>query len=222
MNSKCVEVRIYETPKNYDSVKCLCYEAKTLGVGSVQIFPCMIEICKEILRDCDVVLNALISYPHGGFTVRQKAAEAREAVEKGASMVEVVVNTREIKSRNYDYIYEEMKTVKEALPVETTVKFNIEMECLTDEEIIETAKIAVRAGIDCLSTSTGLYHALDENKNDIPLVISPRDIELLKATVGDKVKIQAEGYISTAELAEDLIQAGADIISTEYTSVLMK
>lgn len=222
MDGKLIETRIYETPKSYDSVKCLCYEAKELGLKSVQIFPCMIGCCREVLKGSDVEINALISYPHGGFTIGQKVAEAEEAVRKGASAVEAVVNTREIKSHNYEYVYEEMVAVKNALPDNVTVKFNIEMECLTEEEAAETASIAVKAGIDYLSTSTGLYHALDENKNDVPLAVSPRDVKLLKRVVGDRVKIQAEGYISEPELAESLISAGADMISTEYAASVMK
>ncbi len=222
MNGKYIETRIYETPKSYDSVKCLCYEAKELGLGSVQIFPCMIDICKEILKDSNVAISALISYPHGGFTIEQKAAEAYEASKKGAASVEVVVNTREIKSHNYEYIYEEMVAVKNALPADTIVKFNIEIECLTDEEAVQTAKIAAKAGIDYICTSTGLYHALDENKNDVPLTAQPREIELLKAAVDGKVKVQAEGYISDSEIAERLFQAGADIISTEFAASVMK
>ena len=32
MDGRVVESRIYETPKTYDSVKCLCYEAMALGL----------------------------------------------------------------------------------------------------------------------------------------------------------------------------------------------
>lgn len=221
MDGKFIEFRIYETPKSYDSVRCLCYEAKEKKAKSIQVFPCMIDLCKKMLVGSDVEINAVISYPHGGFTIEQKAAEAKEAVEKGAANVEVVVNTREIKSHNFDYIYKEMKTVKDALPKETIVKFNIEIECLTDEEVIETAKTALRAGIDYISTSTGLYHALDENRNDVPLVASPKDVRLIKEATEGKIKVQAEGYISTTEIAEELIAAGADIISTEYVDIMM-
>lgn len=221
MEGKYIESRIYETPKTYDSVKCLCLEAIRDGLASVQVFPSMIELCKKTLRGSDVCISALISYPHGDFTVEQKLAEAREAAEKGAGAVEVVMNTREVKSGNYDYILNEMKTLREGLPKEITVKFNIEIECLTEEEAKKTAEIAREAGIDYISTSTGLYHALDENRNDVELTASPAEVRLLKEASGGAVKIQSVGYIRTAELAEELIAAGADLISTEYASCVM-
>lgn len=220
MNGKVIETRIYETIRNYDAVKCLCYEAQEFGMQSVQVFPCMIDLCKKTIKDKKVAINALISYPHGGFSIDQKAAEAKEAVDNGASMVEVVVNTREIKSHNYDYILREMRAVKEAVP-KAAVKFNIEIESLTDEEVTKTCKTAVKTGIDFVSTSTGLYHILDENKNDVPLVTSVHEIELLRKALNGKVKIQAEGYISTPEIAEKLLKAGADVISTEYATAVL-
>lgn len=211
-----IETRIYETIKTYDSVKCLCYEAKEFGFASVQVFPCMIELCKQILDGTDVKLNAVISYPHGGFSIDQKAAEAAECARRGAHLVEVVINAREIKSHNYDYILREMEAVKQAVPADTIVKFNIEIESLTDEEAVETCKMAVKAGIDYIVTSTGLYHTLDANKNDVPLVTSVHEVSLLKNALEGKVKVQAEGYISDGETAQKLLDAGADIISTEY------
>lgn len=222
MDGKFIESRIYETPKTYDAVKCLCYEAKEMGFRSVQVFPCMIATCKEVLEGSSVAINALINYPHGGFLIRQKVAEAEEAVALGADMVEVMINTRAIKRHDYDYVYKEMESMRKALPQRIIVKFIIEMEYLTEEEAIETAKAAAKAGIDYISTSTGLYHALDKNRNDVELTASPEDVKLLKKASDGKVKVQSVGYISTREIAEDLLAAGADMISTEYAMAVMK
>ena len=53
-------------------------------------------------------------------------------------------------------------------------------------------------------------------------VYKRQDIELLKTASEGKVKIQAVGYISTPEIAERLLAAGADMISTEYAAAVMK
>ena len=222
MDGRVVESRIYETPKTYDSVKCLCSEAMALGLESIQVFPCMISLCKSILKDSDVTINALINYPHGGFLIEQKVDEALEAVELGAKSVEVMVNTRAIKRHDYEYVYKEMSAMRQALPKDITVKFIIEVEYLTEEEMRETTKTAVKAGIDYISTSTGLYHSLDENKNDVLLVADPKDIQILKEAADGKVKIQAVGYISTPEIAKGLLDAGADMISTEFAAAVMQ
>ncbi len=214
--AKKVESRIFDININYQTVTNLCYEAERYGFCAVQVFPCMVEMCKETLQDPDIRINALISYPHGGFSIEQKAAEALDAVLKGATEVEVVMNTREAKTHHYDYIEKEMKTVVDAVGKKAAVKFIIEIECLTDEEVKGVCGAAMSAGIDYIVTSTGLYNTLDAEKNDVPLYANENDVALIKSMVGDEVKIQAQGYIGTAELAEKLIAAGADRITTEY------
>jgi hypothetical protein len=103
-----------------------------------------------------------------------------------------------------------LKLFSTRLAVELTAKR------LTDEEATETCKAAARAGVDYIVTSTGLYNTLDENKNDVPLYANEKDIKLIRAAVADRVKIQAQGYIASAALAQKLLDAGADRIATEY------
>lgn len=215
LNGK-IESRILDMTVDYPNVTNLCYEAKRYGFVAVQVFPCMIGMCRDVLDGSDVAINSVISYPHGGLTIEQKAAEIREAVELGAKEVEFVFNTREAKSHHWDYIREEMKAAVEAADKKALVKAIIEIECLTDEEAVQVCELAVEAKIDYIVTSTGLYHALDENHNDIPLVANKKDVSLIKRVVGDKVKIQAQGYISTPEIAQEVLEAGADRITTEF------
>jgi deoxyribose-phosphate aldolase len=211
-----MESRVFDMNINYQTVTNLCYEAERYGFCAVQVFPCMVELCMKTLRSEGVRVNALVSYPHGGFLIEQKAAEAGDAVMRGAREVEVVMNTREAKSHNYDYIEREMKAVVSAVGGRAAVKFIIEIEVLTDEEAIETCRAAARAGVDYIVTSTGLYNTLDEDKNDVPLYANEKDVRLIRSAAGDRVKIQAQGYISSAKLAEELLAAGADRIATEY------
>ncbi len=207
--------RIFDININYQTVTNLCYEAERYGFRTVQVFPCMIEMCAETLTSPDVKINALVSYPHGGFSIEQKAAEAADAVSRGAHEVEVVMNAREAKSENFDYIEREMQAVVDAVAGRAAVKFIIEIEVLTDEEVAGVCAAAIKAGIDCIVTSTGLYNTLDENKNDVPLYANVKDVKLLKSLLSSKVAVEAQGYIHTARLAQELLEAGADGISTE-------
>lgn len=217
-----IESRIYESPKTYDSVRYLCYEAKAYGFHSVQVFPNMIGMCAEILEGSDVKICALGAYPHGGMTIEQKAFEAKDSVSKGAAELDIVINTREIKNRNRDYLIREMKAVRQAVP-DAVVKFNIEIEYLNREEIALACDCAKEAGIDCITTSTGLYHIADENLQDVPLTCKAEDIAYIRQCLaGSSIQIQACGYIGSAQLARELLDAGADRIATEYALDVMK
>jgi len=220
--AKKLESRIFDINIDYPNVTNLCYEAERFNIGSIQVFPCMVEMCRQTLKDdTEVKINALVSYPHGGFTPEQKAFEAANAVSKGATGVEAVINTREVKSHYYDYAYNEMKAVKDAVGENIEVKFVIEIEFLTDEEVEGVCKAACMTGIDYITTSTGLYNTLDKNKNDVPLVTTVKEIQLLKKFLKGEVKIQAQGYIDSIELARELIKAGADSVATKKAKEML-
>jgi len=216
-----VESRIFDTVKKYSELRGLCFEARQAGFYSVQIFPCQIDMAKEVLEGSDVKINALISYPHGGFTAEQKAAEAADAVEHGAEIVEVMINTRHAKDCDYDYIYNEMKAVRDAVP-NAEVIFIVEIECLLDNEIECVCKAAVDSGIDMLSTSAGIHWGLDKDRNDVMLVASVEEVEQLLRLTEGKVRVQAEGFVRTREVAEKLLAAGADRVSSETAFELIR
>ena len=221
--AKTIETRVYETPKTFDSVRYLCYEATAYGFHSVQIFPNMLAVAHDILDGSEVKITALGAYPHGGMTIGQKAFEAADSAAKGADEIEMMVNTRMIKNKDKDYVVAEMKAVKAAVPSDVVVKFNIEIEYLNREEIALTCEAAKEAGIDYISMTTGLYHTMGANKNDVPLTCKVDDVAYLKQCLeGSNVKIQAVGYIDNADLAKQLHDAGAERIATEYALNVMK
>ncbi len=217
-----LENRLLSTDVDYPNITNACYEAREYGMAAVTVFPAMVAMCKETLKDAPVNICALVSYPHGGFTPEQKAGEALEAVELGAREIESVGNTREAKSLRKDFLIRDMKTVKEAVGDTAQVKFIIEIESLSDEEVICVCQAAIAAKIDWIVTSTGEYCVLDENKNDVMLVPTVREVALIKSVVGDDIRIQAEGNIVNLETALSLIDAGAERISSPVPVKLIK
>ena len=121
-------------------------------------------------------------------TIEQKAFEARDSVAKGAQELDIVITTREIKNANTQYLIREMEAVREAVP-NAVVKFNIEIEYLNRDEIALVCRCAKEAGVDYITTSTGLYHIVDENLNDVPLVCKVEDIAYIIAVFKIKAHI---------------------------------
>ena len=81
-----------------------------------------------------------------------------------------------------------------------------------DEEKIKMCEIVTAAGADYIKTSTGFSHG----------GATVADVELLKAHVGENVKIKAAGGIKTLEDAEKLIEAGASRLGTSKIVRLAK
>jgi deoxyribose-phosphate aldolase len=217
-----LESRIPTSCLDYSAVRCACYEAVKYGFAALTAFPNMLGMCSEILQGSGVRLCALVSYPHGGLTIEQKAEEAADAVENGADEVQFVINTREVLSGNYGYICEEMKAVKRAVPENITVKAVLECEYYQDNEIEGACVSAVEAGIGFVVTSTGEYVSVDKNKNDVPIVTSLHDVEIIKKAVDGKVRIQAEGHIDSLETALPFLGTGVHRVSSGCPEKLLK
>ena len=207
--------RIFDSDLRRECVSNLCYEAREYGFAGVQVFPIMIGHCKQILTGTPVKIGSVVTYPHGIFPAGLKVFEAKDCVAEGADEVVVSMNCIALNSGMPVVVEQEMRAVREALP-HHIVKFILETEFLREDKIVAACEAAVAAGIDCLVTSTGLYNTLDEQKNDVPIRTAPEEVTLIKGVVGDKVKIQAQGNIDSAELAAMLIDAGADYIGTRH------
>ena len=107
-----------------------------------------------------------------------------------------------VNNSNFDYIYNEIKLIKEAIK-EHTLKVIIETCYLTEEEIKNVSLMVKKANANFVKTSTGfgIGGATVEN------------VKLIKETVGD-FDIKASGGIKTKEDFNKMIEAGATRIGT--------
>jgi deoxyribose-phosphate aldolase len=176
----------------------------------------MVELCRKILKGSAVKIYALAAYPHGIFLAGQKAEEIRELVSLGVNGVEVCINTLNVRSGDWTVVREEMQECRKAADG-VDLKYILEMEWLTDSQITECCKIALEEKVDCIVTSTGLYNKVDENRQDVPIYVTEKDVKLLKSIIGGKIKIMAQGCIVGLEMADRLIEAGADYLGVEHT-----
>lgn len=206
--------RIFDADLSYACVTNLCYEALCHGFYGVQVFPNMIGLCKKVLKDSDVKIISLITYPHGTFTAPQKAFEIQDALELGADEVEVCINCLHIRSGLWDKVREEMQVCRAAAGSHV-LKFILEVEYLTPEQIRQCCQIAREEKVDFLVSSTGLYNTLDENKRDVPIPVTEEDIRLLRSAAGDQMGIIAQGNVDSPAMADALLAAGADYLAVE-------
>ena len=153
----------------------------------------------------------MFGFPNGYNTLRVKVFETWNAVLNGADEIDMVINIGELKSGNYDYILKEVTEIKKAC-YGRPLKVIIETCLLTDEEIIKMCEIVTAAGADYIKTSTGFSHG----------GATVADVELLKAHIGENVKVKAAGGIKTLDDAEKLIEAGASRLGTSKIVRLAK
>ncbi len=183
-------------------IKRICEEAMENNTASICINPGFIEYAVEIMGD-KIPVCTVIGFPLGAMTTAAKVFEAKDAIEKGAKEVDMVINISRAKDGDWDYITEEIRRIKQAVG-DKVLKVIIETCLLTDEEKIALCKCVTDAGADYIKTSTGFSTA----------GATFHDVELFAQHCGGKCKIKAAGGIRSREDMEKFIALGAERLGT--------
>ena len=209
--SKYIDHTLLKADASLEAIKRLCDEAKEYDFKSVCVNTCNIEFCKKQLEGTDVLVCCVIGFPLGAMSTEAKVFEARDAVEKGADEVDMVINIGRLKDKDYDFVTEEIRKIKEAVGSKT-LKVIIETCLLTDEEKIKACECILKAGADFVKTSTGF------STNGATF----EDVQLLKKTVKDNCLIKAAGGVRSREDFNKMIELGANRIGTSSGTKLIE
>ncbi len=194
----------------WDEIKAICDDGMKYETASVCIPTCYVKQAKEYMGDrCKVC--TVIGFPNGNYTTATKVFETKDAVANGADEIDMVINVGMLKAKEYDYILNEIKAIKEACDGRI-LKVIIETCLLTDEEKIKMCEIVTASGADFIKTSTGFSTA----------GATFADVELFAKHVGPNVKIKAAGGISSMADAEKFIELGASRLGTSRIVKIVK
>ena len=83
------------------------------GVFSMCVKPCDIKAAKELLKNSDVKVSCVLSFPHGADSTPVKAFQAKQAIEDGADEIDMVMNIGKFLSGDFEYIVNDIKAVVE-------------------------------------------------------------------------------------------------------------
>ncbi len=194
-----------------DKIDKLIDEAKKYDFFSVCINPSWISYAKEKLSGTDVKVCTVIGFPLGAMTTESKVFETEDAIKKGADEIDMVLNIGRLKMGDKNYVVNEIKQIKAACK-DHILKVIIETALLTEDEIRLATELVVEGGADFVKTSTGF-----STRGAIV-----KDVEIMKAVVGDKIKIKAAGGVSNQKDAIEMINAGADRIGASKSAIIME
>ena len=167
----------------------LCAEASANNFAMVAVNSVQTAVCKEFLKGTSVHVGAAIGFPLGQVSMEVKIFETKVAIADGADEIDYVINIGEAKEGNWDYIRN-----------------------LTEEEIVNIAKIAKDVQPDFVKTSTGF--GTGGATEDV--------VRLMKKTVGSCVNVKAAGGIRDWETCAKMIDAGAVRIGTSSSIKILE
>lgn len=191
-------------------IEALCDEAIKYKFASVCVYPYYVNLARELLDGSNVEVCTVVGFPMGMNTRETKVYEAIDAVSKGATEIDMVINIAALKNKDYDYIKEEIEEIRDSIDGKV-LKVIIETCLLTEEEIIKMTEICNETYVNFIKTSTGFgeYGARVE------------DINIINSVKNDVLEIKASGGIRDIKTAEEMIDAGATRIGTSSGVKLM-
>lgn len=207
--SKCDHTLLAQTA-TWEDIKAICDDGIKYQTASVCIPPCFVKQASEYSKG-RVVICTVIGFPNGYNTTAVKEFETKDAIANGADEIDMVINIGELKAGNYDYVENEIRTLKKACG-DKILKVIIETCLLTDDEKIKMCELVTKAGADFIKTSTGFSKA----------GATFADIDLFAKHVGKNVRMKAAGGISSIEDAEKFVELGASRLGTSRIVKIVK
>ena len=186
----------------------LIAQADRLGVCAVCVSPSRLPVRVPE----GLALATVCGFPSGAHTGAVKAAEAADAVARGADEIDMVVNLGLVKEGDADGVEADIRAVRRACEG-ALLKVIIESAALTDAEIVACCRAAEAAGADFVKTSTGFHPAGGA---------TVRAVELMRATVGDRLGVKASGGIRTAADALAMVAAGASRLGVSASLAVLE
>jgi deoxyribose-phosphate aldolase len=194
-----------------DEIKKICDTAKENKVNSVCVLPEYISIVKTFLDDCDVNVVAAIDFPKGDSSTIDKIKEIDKSLVNGANEIDVVINYKLIKEKEWEKITDDIRSITEYVHKEgKNVKIVIEIGALNFQELEKISRICVETNVDFIMTSTGKFP--DDNSFEEKL----EKVKFIRKITPDDTKIKFSGGIRTNKQIEEIIS----IVDRVGTSVI--
>ena len=199
--SHCDHTQLATTAR-WEDIQKLCDEGILYGTASVCIPPSYVKRAKEYVGD-RLCICTVIGFPNGYNTTAVKCFETQAAIDDGADEIDMVINLGDLKDGRDAEILSEIRAIKEVCK-DHILKVIIETCQLTEDEKLRMCRIVTEAGADFIKTSTGFSSG----------GATREDVALMRANVGENVKVKAAGGIRDLKDAEDMLLLGAQRLGT--------
>lgn len=198
--AKMIDHTLLKPEATQDQIAQLCYEAHKHGFAAVCVNPSYVKLCGELLQGTPVHVCTVVGFPLGATPPEVKGYEAQQAIDDGATEVDMVINIGALKSKDYALVERDIASVARVCHAGGAIlKVIIEAALLSDEDKVIASQLAKAAGADYVKTSTGFG----------PGGATVHDVELMRRAVGPEMGIKAAGGIKSYEDAKAMVAAGA-------------
>jgi len=179
-------------------------------MAAVTVNPVWTSYCAKRLRTSSVGIATVVGFPLGATTAHAKVVEAKDAIQNGATEIDMVINLGALKSGFPDFVEREIRAVVQAAKG-VPVKVILETCYLNREQKIAVCKMVAKEGAAFVKTSTGYGEG----------GATVEDVALLRDNVNMTVGVKASGGIRTYHDALRMVEAGATRLGTSASMAIL-
>lgn len=210
--AKYIDYTLLKATGTSQDIQSMCRDSLEYGFATVCVHPVFVRLCSEMLNNSSVGITTVVGFPFGADKSAVKAYEAVQALEDGATEIDMVMNIGDMLSGNKDSVGKDIEAVASAVNGKAVLKVIIETAYLNTDQIAGASKIVKASGADFVKTSTGYA----------PSGAKLEDIRLIRSVVGPDFGIKAAGGVSSYEVAVELIEAGATRLGASAAIAIVK
>jgi len=180
-------------------------------MGALLVNPWLVKPAARILARTPVRVGTVIGYPSGGHVAAVKAFEASTALEHGATQLDVVLNVGALVAGDDETVLSDLLAVVEmAHSALATCGVILRSGLLSEELLRRACRLAARSGASWVVTSDG--------EDEAAATIEQAGI--LHGVLGGQLQVTAAGAFTQLSQIEEAASAGADRISTSFSTQL--
>jgi deoxyribose-phosphate aldolase len=185
--------------------------AKQYRFINVHVLPCWIpELARLLKGERDIFIGSPVGFPSGAHSADTKSFEAKQMLHDGVQEMDIMMNVGKFKNKEYAYIKNELGALVGLARGNALTKVIIEIDALSDLEILKACDLVIESGADFVKTGTGW---LQRNVN-------LDQINKIKRHCGSAIKVKAAGGIRTKEEFLALVDMGVERMGINTASAI--
>ena len=209
--ARLIDISAVRTQHTLKDIQDVVEIAKKYQFINVHSLPCWTKQVAELLKDePEIYVGAPVGFPGGAHKTEVKVLEAQELVKDGVQEMDIVMNVGKFKNKEYDYVARELAAVLAVAPDYVKTKVILEINCLTDEEMLRACEMVIDSGADFIKTGTGW----------VPGNANIERIRKIKQATQGRIKVKSAGGIRTREEFDALLDMGVERFGINTASAL--
>jgi deoxyribose-phosphate aldolase len=210
--AKLVDHSLLDPKLTDEGLEAGCRLARQYQVASVCIKPYFLARSVELLAGSGVEPSTTIGFPHGGHTTDIKRREAEEALDAGATELDMVVNIGKVLSGDWAFVTADIRAVVEAAHARRRIVKVIFENCyLDDGQKIRLCEVCGQVGADYVKTSTGYGQG----------GATIEDLRLMRKHAPAAVKVKAAGGVRSFDQLLDVWALGVSRVGASRTADML-